>query len=97
MKAIFIAYNQAFYDEIAEILENNNTRGFTEWDEIKGRGSKTGEAHYGSHAWPTLNNAILTFVEDENADKILDELHRRDEEVSELGLRAFCWQIERSV
>lgn len=97
MKAIFIAYNQAFYDEIAEILEKNDTRGFTEWDEIKGRGSKTGEAHYGSHAWPTLNNAILTFVEDENADKILDELHRRDEEVPELGLRAFCWQVERSV
>ena len=97
MKAIFIAYNQAFYEEIAEILEQNNTRGFTEWNEIKGRGSNTGEAHYGSHAWPTLNNAILTFVEDENANTILDALHKRDEEVPELGLRAFCWSIERNI
>lgn len=97
MKAIFIAYNQAYYDEIAEILEQNNTRGFTEWNEIKGRGSDTGEAHYGNHAWPTLNNAILTFVDDGNADGILNKLHEKDLQTPELGLRAFCWSIEKSV
>ena len=97
MKAIFIAYNQAYYDEIAQVLNDNGTKGFTEWNEIKGHGSNTGEAHYGTHAWPTLNNAILTFVEDDRADAILDQLHKKDLNTPELGLRAFCWDIEKSV
>ena len=46
MKAIFIAYNQAYYDEIATMLSVKGVKGFTEWNEIKGHGSETGEPHY---------------------------------------------------
>ncbi len=97
MKAIFITYNQAYYDEIAQVLSENGTKGYTEWNEIKGRGSNTGEPHLGSHAWPTLNNAMLTFVEDKYADDILEQLHKKDLVTPELGLRAFCWSIEKSI
>lgn len=97
MKAIFIAYNQAYYEEIAELLAENSCKGFTEWNEIKGHGSETGDPHYGSHAWPTLNNAILTFVEDSKANPIMKQLHEKDRDTPALGLRAFCWTIESSI
>ena len=58
MKAIFISFNQAYYEAIVSIMDRNNIRGFTYWEEVQGRGSKNGEPHYGSHAWPTLNSAI---------------------------------------
>ena len=74
MKAIFVTYNQAYYDDIAEVLNANGVKGYTEWDEIKGHGSETGEPHLGTHAWPTLNNAVISIVEDDKVDGILDAL-----------------------
>jgi hypothetical protein len=84
MTGIFIAYNQAYYDEITELLAQNGAHGFTEWDEIKGHGTKTGEPHLGNHAWPTLNNAILTIVEDNLADPILKQLDSKNKKLQNL-------------
>ena len=97
MKAILITYNQAYYDEIAEVLNTNGVKGYTEWDEIKGHGSDNGEPHLGSHAWPTLNNAVISIVEDDRVDGILQTLHEHDLKAPELGLRAFVWQIEKNI
>ena len=97
MKAILITYNQAYYDDIAAVLNANGVKGYTEWDEIKGHGSKTGEPHLGSHAWPTLNNAIVSVVEDDRVDGILNTLREKDLQAPELGLRAFVWTIERMI
>ncbi len=94
MKAILITYNQAYYDEIAAVLNANGVTGFTEWDEIKGHGSTTGEPHFGSHAWPTLNNAIISIVDDEKVSGILNQLHEKDLKALGLGLRAFVWNVE---
>ena len=94
MKAILITYNQAYYDEIAKVLNDNGVKGFTEWNEIKGHGSDTGEPHYGTHAWPTLNNAIISFVPDGAVDGILKQLKEKDKKAPELGLRAFFWTVE---
>ena len=74
MKAIFISFNQAYYEMILSIMYLNNIRGVTYWEEVQGRGSKNGEPHYGSHAWPTLNSAILAMVPDEKVDPFLDLL-----------------------
>ena len=43
MKAVFISLYQAFYDEVMEILDKNEIRGFTFWNEVQGRGSDNGE------------------------------------------------------
>ena len=94
MKAVFIAYNQAYNEEIVDVLEDNGQRGFTMWNEIAGRGSSDGEPHYGNHAWPVMNNAILSIVPDSMVDDILGELRSRDEAAPALGLRAFVWAIE---
>ena len=97
MKAILITYNQAYYDDIAKVLNDNGVKGYTEWDEIKGHGSETGEPHLGTHAWPTLNNAMISVVEDDKVDGILQALHEHDVKAPELGLRAFVWQIEKMI
>ena len=97
MKAIFIAYNQANYTEIVELHEANGCRGYTMWEDIEGSGSETGEPHLGNHAWPTLNNAVLTFVDDGKVEAILEGVREKDALTPELGIRAFVWAAERSL
>ena len=97
MKAILVTYNQAYYDEIAEALNANGVKGYTEWNEVKGHGSETGEPHLGTHAWPTLNNAIITVVEDDRVEGILEAFREKDLHAPELGLRAFVWAIEKMI
>lgn len=97
MKSIFISFDQAYYDRIVTMLEKNNCRGFTAWQEVQGRGSHSGEPHYGSHAWPSMASAIITIVEDNRVDKILSILHEMDVETPKLGLRAFVWNVENSI
>ena len=82
--------------EIADAMEEIGVRGFTMWQDIAGRGSETGEPHLGNHAWPTMNNAILTVVPDDKVDAILAMVRAKDEETPALGLRAFVWNIEKS-
>ena len=82
--------------DIADAMEKLGVRGFTMWQDIAGRGSETGEPHLGNHAWPTMNNAILTFVPDDKVDGILEMIRAYDEETPALGLRAFVWNIEKS-
>ena len=96
MKSIFIAYDQAYNMELVELLDQFGCRGFTMWQDIAGRGGVSGEPHLGNHAWPTMNNAILTFVPDEVVDSILAKVRAMDEETPDLGLRAFVWNVEKN-
>ena len=82
--------------ELVELLDQFGCRGFTMWQDIAGRGGVSGEPHLGNHAWPTMNNAILTFVPDEKVDDILAGLREKDEETPDLGIRAFVWDVEKS-
>ena len=96
MKALFIAYSQAYNEEIVRILELFGQKGFTRWTDVEGRGSNDGLPHMGSHAWPEMNHALITFVEDgEKAEEILQALRRADERSPKLGLRAFMWNVEK--
>lgn len=97
MKAIFVSFNQAYYEMILSIMDRNNIRGFTYWETVQGRGTNGGEPHFGSHAWPTLNSAILAMVEDERVDNFLDLLHKMDMQTEAQGLRAFVWNIEKTI
>lgn len=97
MKSIFIAYDQAHYEAIVEILDRSNCRGFTSFGTVQGRGSVKGDPHYGSHAWPSLASAILTIVPDDRVPLLLQRLKALDEEKPLLGLRAFVWNVEESI
>ena len=94
MKAMFIAFNQAYNEEIIEILESHGQRGYTLWTDIQGRGSEEGIPHRGSHAWPELNYGVLAVVPDTIIERVLAKLKETDEATPDLGLRAFVWNIE---
>jgi len=96
MKAVFIVYGQALTETIEQLLDKLNIRGFTRWDEVHGRGSKNGEPHYGTHAWPSKNGSILSIVDEEKVNELLDALRRINEKAEQQGLNAFVWNIEQS-
>ena len=97
MKTIFIAFDQAHYERFVEMLERSNCRGFTAWGQVSGRGTATGEPHYGTHAWPSMSSAILAVVEDSKVEKLLGRLRALDQESPMLGLRAFVWNVEQMI
>ena len=47
MKSVFITFDQAFYERILALLDRQNCRGFSYWQQLQGRGSVKGEPHYG--------------------------------------------------
>ena len=94
MKALFIVYNQAYNQEIVDLLEGLGQRGYTVWSEIGGRGSVDGEPHLGSHAWPTQNHALLSVMEDSTASKVMKKLREVDGSTPALGLRAYALPVE---
>ena len=62
-----------------------------------GRTCKSGEPHYGSHAWPGMNSAILSIVDETRLGIVMKALHTLDEAKPALGLRAFVWDIEKMI
>ena len=92
MKSVLITFDQAYFERIIALLDRLSCRGFTYLERVQGRGSKTGDPHFGSHAWPSMCSAIITVV-----DPLLDALHKMDMQTEQLGLRAFVTNVERSI
>ncbi len=97
MKAVFIIYNQAHTEKVEFMLDKLNIKGFTQWDNVSGRGSETGVPHMGTHTWPEMNSAIITVVEDSMVDTILDKVQKLNAINEEVGIRAFVWEVLKSV
>ena len=95
MKGVFIAFDQAHKDAVINALNRLNCRGFSFIEQMQGRGSNTGEPHYGTHAWASMNSGIITMVNDNIVEKLLAALKEIDESAEMLGLRAFVWDIEQ--
>ncbi|MDR0688501.1 MAG: hypothetical protein LBF55_07470 [Prevotellaceae bacterium] len=94
MKAVFIIYGQSLTEPVEHLLDKLQIRGFTRWTETHGRGSESGEPHYGTHAWPSKNASTLAVVSDDEAKRLLNGLRRLNEQADEQGLNAFVWSIE---
>ena len=94
MKALFIMFDQAHKEDLVNQLDKLMIRGFTLWEDVHGRGSHGGDPHYGNHAWPSLNNAVMTVVEAEKVASLKESLKQLDEESPQLGLRVFVWTID---
>ncbi len=97
MKSIFIVFNQALSENVVKMLDKNNIRGYTRWDDVKGRGSEKGNPHMGTHTWPALNSAIMTVVEASEVEKVLNGVRKINEKAEKQGIRAFVWDVESSV
>ena len=87
MKGVFIAFDQAHKDAVLNVLDHLNCRGFSFIEQMQGRGSKTGEPHYGTHAWAAMNSGIITIVEDKIVNSLLDPDQRigRDPDTGRSG------------
>lgn len=97
MKAVFIVYNQAHNEKIEYILDRLNLRGYSQWPEIFGRGSHEGDPHMGTHTWPESNSATITIVDNDKVEPLLESIKKLDKVNEEVGIRAFVWDIEKSV
>mgnify|MGYP000417959418 CR=1 FL=1 len=95
MKSILIIFNQAHTEKVEYMLDRLEIRGYTQWNEIYGRGSETGEPHMGTHTWPEQNNAVIAVIEDEKVKKVLEAVEKMDNINKDVGIRAFAWNIEQ--
>jgi nitrogen regulatory protein PII len=97
MKAVMIVFNQAQSEKVEFILDSLGIRGFTWWNDVKGRGSLTGEPRMGTHTWPEMNSACLAIVAEDEVETLLDSVKKLDKINEEVGVRAFVWDVLKSV
>jgi nitrogen regulatory protein PII len=97
MKSVFIVYNQAFTERVDYMLDRLEIRGFTQWGEVYGRGSVNGDPHMGTHTWPEMNSAVLAVVDDSKVDVLFEKIQKLNQVNEEVGIRAFVWNVERTV
>ena len=76
MKAVMITYNQAHTEKVEYMLDKLEVKGFSLWENVQGRGTRTGVPHLGTHAWPEINKSLLTIVDDRLSTKYLIKFRR---------------------
>ncbi len=96
MKAVMIIFNVAHTERVEYVLDQLNIKGFSWFENVKGRGSSTGEPRMGTHTWPEINSAVITIVEDKQVDALLEKVRKIDAINQEVGIRAFAWDILKS-
>lgn len=97
MQSVFIVYNQALTERVDDLLNKVGARGFTQWQDVFGRGTKTGEPHMGTHTWPAMNTAVLAVVDEDTARELLEGVKDINKVAEAQGIRAFVWNVEESV
>ena len=97
MKAIMIIYNQAHTEKVEYLLDKLGIKGYTLWENVQGRGTNTGVPHLGTHAWPEINKSVLTIIDDDKVDLVLNNVKRIDTVNDEVGIRAFVWDVLKTV
>ena len=68
MKVVFIVFNQSNTGRVEYMLDELKIAGFTFFEQVQGRGTNGGVPHRGTHAWPEMNSAVMTVVEDDKVD-----------------------------
>jgi nitrogen regulatory protein PII len=97
MKAIMIIYNQAHTEKVEYLMDKLGIKGYSLWENVQGRGSETGVPHLGTHAWPEINKSVLTIVDDGLVDTVLANVKKIDGVNTEVGIRAFVWDVLKMV
>lgn len=92
-----IIYNQAHTERVEYLLDKMKIKGYTLWENVQGKGSNTGVPHLGTHAWPEINKSLLTIVDDNIVDNLLANVKKIDSINEEVGIRAFVWDVLKTV
>ena len=78
-------------------MDKLGIKGYSLWENVQGRGSSTGVPHLGTHAWPEINKSVLAIVEDDIVDDVLETVKKIDSINEEVGIRAFVWDVVKTV
>lgn len=97
LKSVMIVFNQANTERVEYLLDVLEIRGFTFFEQVQGRGTNGGEPRRGTHAWPEMNSCVITVVEDDKVQPLLDAVKKLDLRNEEVGVRAFVWDIVATV
>ena len=97
MKSVMIIFNQANTSRVEYMLDVLGIHGFTFFEQVQGRGTNGGEPCRGTHAWPEMNSAVLTVVEDSQVETLLESVRKLDLRNPEIGVKAFTWKIGQMV
>jgi len=97
MKAVTIVFNHGITEEIDEALDSLNIRGYTRFLNVHGQGSLNGEPHLGTHIWPSQNVVILTVIDDDKVDPLLEKVKEINTFAEEQGIHAFVSPIEKMI
>lgn len=97
MKSVMIVFNQANTERVEYMLDVLGIRGWTFFEQVQGQGTVDGEPRRGTHAWPEMNSAVITVVQDDKVDALLESVQKLDLRNPEVGVKAFCWNIEKMV
>ena len=97
MKSVMIIFNQANTGRVEYLLDVLGIKGFTFFEQVQGRGTNGGEPRRGTHAWPEMNSAVITVVEDDKVPQLLEAVRKLDARNPEVGVKAFTWQIDQMV
>lgn len=92
-----IIYNQAHTEKIDYMLTSLGIRGYSMVENVQGRGTRDGVPHLGTHTWPEINSAMYVMVDDEMVDPLLAKVRKIDSINEEVGIRAFVWEIIKTV
>ncbi len=92
-----IVFNQANTERVEYMLDILGIRGWTFFEQVQGQGTNTGEPRRGTHAWPEMNSAVITVVEDDKVPELLESVQKLDARNPEVGVKAFSWNIEQMV
>lgn len=90
MRFVFLVYDIDFEEEVMEALGRAGVQSYTLWERVLGRGERS-EPKLGSHAWPSINRAMILAIPEEGweeARRWVGELVKRP------GIRAFAWEGE---
>lgn len=94
MKAVFVVYNQALSDQVERAVRRVGLRGYTQWQGVRGSGSRDGEPHLGTHTWPAVNMAMLIMAPDGASEELKKALRAIDAQSPQQGLRVFSWTVD---
>ena len=92
MLLMFIVYSNAVDDEIVEIIKNNSD-GYTKFTGVQGEGH--GEPHLGTHIWPSINNCIMTAIDNSKEKNITNAAKALKEKFPGIGIQIFITNLKK--
>lgn len=96
-KCVMIVFNQSNTGRVEYMLDVLGIKGFTFFEQVQGRGTNGGEPRRGTHAWPEMNSCVMTIVDEDQMDVLLESVKKLDMRNEEVGVRAFAWDVIATV